>query len=288
MVNRRRIGWIVLLILCFFLGDRLVGKILENSVDSSQFRYSRMYRGTAAADIVLIGNSRGLSFYQPYIEAVTGAKTFNLSYNGMTMDVAAVLIADYLERYQPELLLLDVTMCDRKSKSFTLGFAPYQVQSQRIRKLLKNTDRSMYYAQQLSHLFRYNNELYQRILYYYDQSDETWLLDREITAAMEAEVQHEQYRIDLRYVDQLKATIDLAERKGVKVRLLINPYYLPFANILEGLESFKAQIEATTQHKVYDFSKAIPSKVFFGDYQHLNQKGSEAYIDLLQEQGMFE
>ena len=79
----------------FFTGDRFFAFILKKGVQQSQFRYSRMYRGEAEASILLMGNSRGLGFYQPYIEEVTGEETFNLSYNGMTMDVAAALISDY-------------------------------------------------------------------------------------------------------------------------------------------------------------------------------------------------
>ncbi|MEM9887954.1 MAG: hypothetical protein AAF849_18815 [Bacteroidota bacterium] len=284
----KRTTWFVLLIALFFAGDRIAAKMLEKTVVESQFRYSRLYRGEAASDILLIGNSRGLSFYQPYIEKVTGTSTFNLSYNGMTMNVASDLIADYLDCYQPKLLLIDVTMCDHKSKSFTLSFAPYQIHSPRISTSIKTTDRTTYYAQQFSHLFRYNNELFQRILYYYDQSDKTWLLDRKITSTMEKDVALEEYRIDLHYVEELKKSIELAEAKGVKVRLLINPYYVPFTDVLEGLEDFKTQIEIVTKHQVYDFSRAIADKDLFGDYQHLNQEGSEVYIDLLKEEGILD
>ncbi|MEL6945636.1 MAG: hypothetical protein AAFO82_23515 [Bacteroidota bacterium] len=229
----RRFAWVLALVVVFFGGDRLLAKILAKGVEQSQFRYSRMYRGEAEASILLIGNSRGLGFYQPYIEEVTGEKTFNLSYNGMTMDVASVLIADYLEQYsEARLLVLDVTMCDRKSIPFVTGFASYIPYSSRIQQLISETNLTAYYAQKVSHLFRYNNEVYQRTLYYQNHSDEEWLLERNITDAMEEEVSTEEYRIDLRWVEKLNETIDLAEEKGVEVKLVINPYYLPFAETL--------------------------------------------------------
>ncbi|MEN0051188.1 MAG: hypothetical protein AAF806_29255 [Bacteroidota bacterium] len=277
------------MITLFFAGDRLFAKILAKGVEESQFRYSRMYRGEAEASILLMGNSRGLGFYQPYIEEITDEKTFNLSYNGMTMDVAAALIADYLEQYSnARLLLLDVTLCDHKNIPFLTGFSAYLPYSNHLRQLILAENPNAYYAQQVSHLFRYNNEVYQRTLYYQNRSDEDWLLERNITRAMEEDVATEEYRIDLCLVEQLEEVIDLAEAKGLKVKLVINPYYVPFAHILEGLDTFKAQIETVTQHKVHDFSEALPQKEYFGDYQHLNQAGSRAYVELLKREGLFE
>ncbi|MEM8524657.1 MAG: hypothetical protein AAGG68_08435 [Bacteroidota bacterium] len=285
----KRIIWALALIALFFAGDRLFAKILARGVDQSQFRYSRMYRGEAEASILLMGNSRGLGFYQPYIEEVTGKKTFNLSYNGMTMDVASALILDYLEQYpNARLLLLDVTLCDRKSIPFVTGFTTYIPYSKRLQQLILETNPTAYYAQHFSHLFRYNNEVHQRTLYYQNRSDEDWLLERNITRAMEEEVENENYQIDLRLVEELKATVDSVEAKGVKVQLLINPYYVPFAEVMKGLDTFKLQIEAVTQHKVHDFSEALPQKEYFGDYQHLNQAGSRAYVNLLKRKGIFD
>ena len=53
-------------------GDRLGGLLLQRQVDASLFRYSRLYRGEAGADLLFVGNSRGLTFYQPFIEEKTG------------------------------------------------------------------------------------------------------------------------------------------------------------------------------------------------------------------------
>lgn len=263
--------------------------LLQKGVEHSQFRYSRMYRGEADASILLVGNSRGLGFYQPYIEKVTGQETFNFSYNGMTMELASVLIADYLDHYpNPRLLLIDVTMCDRKNPELVTGFAPYSPYSERLQQLILDTDPKSFYAQKVSHLFRYNNEVYQRAIYYSQRSDKDWLLDRTITPSLVKEVEKENYRIDYHLLGELQKTIQLATARGIEVRLLINPYYLPFLEILEGLEEFQIQVEKATNRKVYNFADALESQQYFGDYQHLNQMGSRAYADLLKAEGVFD
>jgi len=88
----KKILWIIALLIITFAGDRLGGWILKQQVDKSQFRYSRMYTDRGEADILLVGNSRGLIFYEPHIEEVTGKKTLNLSYNGMSVDLMNQLV----------------------------------------------------------------------------------------------------------------------------------------------------------------------------------------------------
>ena len=58
-----------------------------------------MYRGDAPSDVLLIGNSRGLIFYQPYLEKRLGIKTFNLSYNGLPANLMDVFNEGFILMY---------------------------------------------------------------------------------------------------------------------------------------------------------------------------------------------
>ena len=71
--------WIPITLIVVFVGDRLLGGMLASITEGSEFRYSRLYSGRAEADIVLLGNSRGLSFYQPFLEQRTGARRSTLA-----------------------------------------------------------------------------------------------------------------------------------------------------------------------------------------------------------------
>ena len=147
----KRIFWILALVVLFFAGDRISGWVLKQLTMSSQFRYSRMYKGEAKSDILLVGNSRGLIFYQPYIEEITGKSTFNISYNGMPMDLGRVLVEDYLDKYPaPEQMIVDVTMCDRKNSQLVTGFNLYAPYSEKLFELIKKDDQSSAYAGKLS------------------------------------------------------------------------------------------------------------------------------------------
>lgn len=296
----KKIYWIFALIALFFIGDRIGGFVLKKMIETSQFRYSRMYTGKAQAEVLLLGNSRGLIFYQPYISESTGKTNFNLSYNGMSIDLGRVLVEDYYERYEaPELLLIDVTMCDRENDQLSNGFSCYSPFSPRLDSFLMAKSPTTAYAGKLTHLFRYNSEVFQRALSYIGRSDENWLTDRIINDHLVANVDEEKPldfsfqeakgngTLDEDYIlGQLKQTIDIAKRSGTRVELVINPYYPKFVTRSKGYNAWKTKVEQQTGMKVKDYSVALNERDAFGDYQHLNKKGSIQYLDLLRRDGI--
>jgi hypothetical protein len=274
--------WILALILVFFVGDRLVGGLMLRQVDQSQFRYSRLYRGEAAAEVLLVGNSRGLTFYQPYIESVSGKSTFNLSYNGMPMDLAKALVQDYLDRYPaPERMVVDITTCDRENDQLLAGFVPYTRFSPRIDSLIGQKMAWVWWSSRLSHLFSVNNEVFQRALYYRNRSDEDWLLDRVINPELAKSHLDKPSTIGTNpyLTQQFKEMVAYAQSKNVKVELVIGPYY-PGYNVV-NLDKFKSELEQATNMQVRDYRAALSDPNGFGDLSHPNKNGSMTYIDLL-------
>ncbi len=289
--NLKKGFWIPVCLLIFFIGDRIGGWLLAKTVAKSQFRYARLYQNQGAADILLLGNSRGLIFYQPYIEKITQKKTLNLSYNSLPIDLGRVLVEDYLKKYPaPELLLIDVTMCDRINHQLIAGFSTYSSYSESLDKLIKEKSPTSWYAGKLSHLYRYNSEVYQRTLNYLTKSDENWLTDRVISPTMQqhvAQAEVIELTINDYLLQELNALIQAAESKGTRVELLINPYYPPYIKRMRSFYDFIGKLEAFTEKKIKDYSHALAATEGFGDYQHLNKKGSQQYIDLLLKDGVF-
>ncbi len=198
--------WIFAVLAITFLGDRAIGYVMQQQAADSQFRYARLYDNRAEADILLVGNSRGLIFYQPYIEEVTQSETFNVSYNGMPIDLANVLVQDYFDLYPaPKKMVVDVTMCDRLNDQLMSDFKMYAPYSEKLSKLLKDKSDTAYNGSQFSHLFRYNSELYQRNLFFQNKTDEDWLLDRVISDGMvEGSADLKDYTIDFQPTQKTK------------------------------------------------------------------------------------
>ncbi len=280
--------WIPALALVFFSGDRLAGGWLQQQIEQSQFRYSRMYRGEAAANILLVGNSRGLTFYQPYIESITGKSTFNLSYNGMPTDLAKVLVQDYLDRYPPpERMVVDITTCDRRNDQLLADFVPYARYSTRIDTLIASRMTWVWWAGRLSNLFCANNEVSQRALYYLNRSDESWLLDRVINPELAAKQLNNPPIINPNeyLIAQLREMVAYARAKGVSVELVIGPYYPGYA--VQRLDDLKAAIEQATGLTVRDYRAALTDPSGFGDLSHPNVAGSKMYLDMLHRDEVF-
>ena len=292
--------WIFAFLLVALLGDRLVGYIFARTTQNSLFRYSRLYSNKPdSAEILFVGNSRGLTFYQPEAERITGMKTMNLSYNGMPADLAKNLVFDYLERNPaPKLMIIDATICDRENDALKSSFNMYTPYSHRLDTLIRGiqvpdkwSGRKIVLGGSLSHLYRYNTELFQRVLYHRNKTDNDWLIDRVISDGAVNDTSFLSYQVRMfpNMVAHLKEMIDTAQAHGVKVQLVINPYYPPFAETVRDsfLTPLKNYVENVTGLPVYDFSKALTQRDELGDYQHANKKGSIHYMNILLENGIF-
>jgi hypothetical protein len=289
----KKLSWALGVVVLAFAGDRLGGFLLAKITRESQFRYSRLYQGKAVCDILLAGNSRGLIFYQPYIEQATGMTTCNLSYNGMPVELASPLLMDYLDRHPaPELLVWDITLMDslRMDHKLVSAFNLYAPYSNRLRELLEAGFANDYYAGKLSHLYRHNSEVFQRAFFYLKKSDKDWLLDREISPTMQREVsKHAPFRFHITplMLDKLAQTVKYAQQKGVRVELVINPYYPPFLEKIENLPELKRRIGEATGLTVRDYSNSISDTKGFGDYQHLNKFGAKLFIEKMVSDGVW-
>jgi len=283
--------WVLGVFALAFLGDRLGGVMLGKVLKDSQFRYSRLYGSRAGCDLLFAGNSRGLIFYQPYIEEKTGLSTLNLSYNGMPMELAAALLKDHLDRYAPpKTLVLDVTLLDKRmDRRLTTGFNCYTPHSERLAGLLRDSFPNDFYAGKVSHLYRYNSEVFQRALFYWKKSDEDWLLDRVISPTLQADVEKQgNFNFDFTPA-MLKSLADVvfyAKEKGVRVELVVNPYFPPFAEKIGNLPTLMTAVEEATGLPVRDYSNSVNGVEGFGDYQHLNKNGAREYLDQLMTDGI--
>ncbi|MFK7935058.1 MAG: hypothetical protein AB8G22_16220, partial [Saprospiraceae bacterium] len=169
------------------------------------------------------------------------------------------------------------------------GFNFYTAYSDRLEQLMLDSVPKSYWGGKVSHLYRYNGEVFQRALYYLKGSDEDWLLDRVITDDLKnsiAERKLDTITLEQDLLNDLKATVDAAQAKGVEVQLVVNPYFPAYADKLANLDEFISRVEEVTNMKVHNYAKAVAAAEGFGDFQHLNKAGSRVYIDRLLEDSL--
>ena len=76
------------------------------------------------------------------------------------MVVANAVLSDYLaHNAAPKMLLLEISNIGVKNDLLN-GLSPYMGKSERLRALLAQDNPKLSYALQLSHLYRFNNELF--------------------------------------------------------------------------------------------------------------------------------
>lgn len=285
--------WIFATLALALLLDRAGGWVLAKITSESQFRYSRLYKGGEPADVLFVGNSRGLSFFQPYAEEKTGLSTANLSYNGMPIDLAAPLVMDYLDRHPaPKVLVMDISLLDsvRMDNRLAYQFNHYAPFSARLSAILKEKFPNDYYVGRLSQLYRHNSEVFQRTFFYWKKSDKDWLLDRVISPQMVGEVGKQKtlrFHYSPKMVEKLGEMVKYAQQKGAQVELVVNPYFPAFIPKIGNLDSLMADVNAATGVSVKNYADAVQETAAFGDYQHVNKAGARLYLDKLYEQGVF-
>ncbi|WP_126974081.1 hypothetical protein [Gynurincola endophyticus] len=283
----KKLYWILGLIALYFIGDRLVGYFFQQQIEKSQFRYSRMYAGNGEADILIVGNSRGLNFYQPYMDSVTNQNTFSLCYYSMPPEMAIVMTKDYIDQYpKVKKILVELTLIEMSDDKLLPGFATYMNFSPRVDSVIKVKDKQSWNASQLSHLFRYNNEVFQRAMYYRNKLDDDWYFDRTITEAFiqDAPNRSVTFKVNDTLIRQLAEIGAYAKTKGIEVYYIMGPFFPTYP--VHNLDKLLARFTELTGYPVINYSRSIQDPYSFTDYLHANLKGGRATVDLMIKDGI--
>jgi hypothetical protein len=285
----QKVLWFVLLIGILLAGDRAFGYLLKRKLESSQFRYSRMYTGRSAADILLVGNSRGLTLYQPAIEKITGASSFNLSYNGAPAYLLQVLTSDYLDLYPaPKQAIIEITLADRANNALVTSFGAYLPYSERMRKLMQDSLSKEFTTSQVTHLYRYNSEVFHRTLFHSSKTDTDWLNTHTLTEAAATDPNAKPYPLEVhpQLISALGEMVKALQAKGVTTHLVIAPYAPNYAAKVTNLDQVKQAVETATGLPVHDYRSLLTDYRDFSDYMHPNQSGSLKFVEQMRADGL--
>jgi hypothetical protein len=279
----------------FYILDRTIAFSLNEFVKGSKIRFSRVYNGKVSAEIVILGDSRGVnSIYAPDVTKTTGKQTFNLSYNGMSIVIANALWYDYLEKNPPpKLLLLEVTNVNSNSKLVN-NLTPYLYQSNRLKAILKERNPAVYWACQISHLYRFNGEMTIRALYYLRKSDQNWINRNHISekfAKSYSPYKRHQRSFDSVRPDSakaLKSIIRRAQGVGVTVRLFIGPYLPAYLKNTDRYSDWKREVQQLADGlPLWDYGMALKNIEYFADPLHMNLDGERALLSRLLIDGFY-
>ena len=289
----RWVVWLLGLVALTWAGDRALAAALAPLVLASEQRFSRLYRGGLDPDVVVLGNSRGVNaFYAPRLSEVTGLRVWNLSYNGMSSELAAAVFEDYLEHNRaPRVLVVEVTSVYSAHEAVR-DLRLFRRFSPRLAELNRRHDPKGAATSRLVHLYDYNNELFGRTLYYQGRSDQDWInrgrIGPELLASLDT-LGTVELRMPADNLAALKRLVERARGAGIRVELVISPFLPAYREKMGNYEEWKGRLSAELGGaRIWDLSTVVADVDAFGDRVHLNQRGSELLLPHLLVAGLFD
>lgn len=294
---KRFIVYLLSVLAIFVLIDRAFAVLLARIVEASGIRFSKMYAGGQAADLLILGNSRAVNaFYAPNIEKELGVEAFNLAYNGMSVEVSEALLVDYLEHNEkPDLVVFEITNL-HVNNDLLLDLKLYQSFSDRLTQLIRQNEKMLAIACTVSHMYRYNSELFLRALYYMSKSDQAWInsgsIDEQYASVYhpsEADQSENMLNVEGPNWEALMRIISICEASEIELGLVITPYLRNHIENLHAYPNWVTAFEAKLPDVVefYDFSNELAESESFADPLHINRIGSEALFDVMISHGVF-
>ena len=252
-----------------------------------------MYTGTAASDILIVGNSRGVnSFYQPALEEALQQRVFNLSYNGLRVDIARRLIEDYLAHQPaPRVLVLEASALTQAYPELLKDFKVFAPPGSAVATLFQREFPQQATFARLSHLYRYNSPMLLRAMYYWQRSDQGWINERNISDAQIAALANfkgTQLNTNTDLLADLAAIQTLCSERGIKLQVVLAPYYPAYAEKFNNIADWKARLDAVLDQPVRDYSRAVPAeRIYYADWVHLNRAGGLQFLETLLTDNIF-
>jgi hypothetical protein len=282
----------MLLAVLFFVADRAISYGLRELLVRSQARYSMLYRGGNSADVIVVGNSRGVNgFYAPILEKELHARVVNLSYNALSPLIGEALIRDWVEQNgKPRMIVVEVSNVVEK-RSDILGLAPYWSFSERLTAIAKRETPWQLWGTKASHLLAFNSELFLRTLYYLRRSDQDWVNRYRIAPSLIEETRHmgpitfETYGDNLAVLQRIVA---YCRESHIAVRFVVSPYLPDYRDHIQNYNSWLERIESVAGTKVWDLSRTETDPAHFADRLHLNFQGAESLAMSLVSDGFFD
>lgn len=292
-----RVLWAVIsgALVLFFVIDRVAGYGLLALADRSSIRFSQLYGGEIKTDILVVGSSRGVnSLYAPDTREKAGFSSYNLSWNGQSSEVSLAVIRDFLDNHNPpRMVLFEVTNINGKTELLQ-SLKMYAGRSPRIECLLKRDHKPLWFASQLSHLFRCNSEYFLRCLYYLRKDDQTWINTYQLTPeyfqVLVAKKDYELFRKpDSRRLNELVELAGELESRGIQIRFIVSPFLPEWIANNPGFYDWLGHIrDGLGEHRVFDYHNTLHGLEYFADAVHINRTGADLLLQTMIANGFFD
>ncbi len=294
--HRIRIVWVTLFLALVGVGDRIGAQLMDRAVTSTGFRYAELYKGELAAEIVILGNSRGLHmFHPPAIREVAGHESANISFNGLPTVLMPVLWSDYLSHQAPpRRLIFEVSCIGREDEPGSVErFKVFMGHSEKMSQAIAKYAPQEYMASRVSHLYRFNSELTWRSMFFLGKSDRDWIMTDRVTDDQMNQVLErvqdrgpEEFLRRSQNVIAAREVLALAKDHNIPVDLIVAPYHPQYRETLTELPDWIEWLSDDLGCTIHDYSQSISETSGFADHLHLNPNGARQLAEVLTRDGI--
>lgn len=273
------VGRILTFFILFVVIQYSLDSIFSNILSKSNIRFSKIYNSSSRENFeaVCFGNSRGVnSFYTPYFKS-KNLNAFNFSYNGLNIKNISTLVMDYVDsKNTSSHIFIEISAIFNHSNSAN-NLNLYSSFSKRIKNQIKKKDKKLYFLNTYIPLYKYNNELFYRALYYINKDDQHWINQYNISEALIDKVNSmNDFEIEVNEYDlqELKNLLLFLEKKNLKYTLFIAPYLPDYRNKILNYDSSVEKINLFLELSVLDLSLITDNYRHFADRIHTNKNGA--------------
>ena len=284
---------VVCLFLVILLLDWTIGVIMNSlrvRASGGETARTEYICNKTDAQILVMGSSRAAHHYDPnVIENKLGKSCYNCGYDGCGIIVAFSQLQLILERYEPEIIIYELTpsydYIANDNSRFLKVLRPYCYNSS-VREVVESIDNTERYKL-LSQAYRYNSVFVSIALDYFRESIDSLKGYKPEFKVLDYEPEFNsdfQERCD--DIDELKAYylsrfIEICSEHSIKLSFVISPIYQNRSNVAfqYGIEQISAK-----GISVYDLScdTMLTSQVqYFSDAVHLNASGARVFSEVL-------
>lgn len=275
----KKIAFVAGFVALLFVADRIAATMLSRLVLASNARLSALYDGRVNADVVLIGNSRGVHMVSsPDWAKVLCRPVYNLSLNGLDVTTQDVLVRDFLERNPaPKVMVFEIS--NLFSDTFMAPeYRPFIASSDRLSALVRSRQGTWFPWLDISHLYRFNSEyLLRALLFLFRPSDQSPEAIGNISAARIDSflAVHPRYDVNPKAVPVLASTLEVLKAKGVEPMLVLAPYHPASFREADWRAEALAEVRRGLPGDVtlQDWSMALTDDAHFADPLHMTPVG---------------
>jgi hypothetical protein len=285
------VTWLLLIAAIYGAGDWLGSTALSSLIWHGELPFPKMYGGRYDAEVVCIGNSRGVhGFPEKIMEEVTGKRTANISVNGLTPQITECVLLDYLDRCPaPKIVLAEASFIEKETTAAgIIKLSPYFSKSQRLFDLACQFDPTYAFVSRISKLMQYNSEVTTRAAMLLLIPSSEGVVRKQLPPHFIAETEEMtplELRIDKAEAEAVRRMADECRKRGIDFKLVLTGYLPAYREKIANLQEWQDQIEKVTGVEVVDLSD-IPENSAFFDRIHLNAEGSRHTAEMIVEQGL--